>query len=64
MKMEYTVVTSQKVDPGKSKDENLTIFLQKVNQLLNQGWELAGGISSILHGGNYYYIYTQALIKK
>lgn len=44
------------------KDEtDVTTFEHKVSSLLNEGWQLAGGISTI---NKYdYIIYNQALIK-
>jgi len=45
-------------------DEDTKEFTKKVNQLLTQGWEPAGGINIINNGGSNWYYYTQALIKK
>jgi hypothetical protein len=56
--MQYMVVTNK----GDDNDEVIKEFTKKVNELLNQGWELAGGISSHSRGNWHYY--TQALIKK
>jgi hypothetical protein len=59
--MQYTVVSI--LANWDEIDEKLKELTQKVNQLLNQGWELAGGISSSNPGASTY-CYYQALIMK
>ncbi|MGO4906316.1 DUF1737 domain-containing protein [Flavobacterium sp. W20_MBD1_R3] len=52
--MEYKVVESWDV----------MIFEKEINKLLQQNWELLGGVCASYDRGNSKFQYTQAMIKK
>jgi len=56
--MQYTVVTNKQTTAGYHVSD-LNEVIKKVNELLKQGWEPAGGICSDSSG-----FYLQTLIKR
>jgi hypothetical protein len=43
---------------------NLYSFENEINSLLNQKWELQGGVSIAYQGGYHEYVYSQAMVRK